>query len=188
MQANPAILLIRMIRRLIIGLFVLCSTHTFAQDSTYTNSIGMEFVLIKPGSFIVGKFQPPYPKPSDKKEGGQSEPGYTREEYKLADSLANRDARPGFTAHIRQPFYIGKFEVTQEQWRKVMGSNPSVFNNDRLKTDASMYPVENVTWLDVQSFLTRLNELEKEKHYRLPTELEWEYAARAGATYDISWD
>src|SRR5688500_6356456 len=75
--------------------FIFCLARSFAQDSLYTNSIGMEFVLIKPGNFIVGRFQPPYPKPSDKKEGNPSERGYNAEEYFLADSLANRDTSPG---------------------------------------------------------------------------------------------
>jgi len=69
-------------------------------------------------------------------------------------------------------FMIGKYEVTQEQWVAIMGENPSKFINDK-------YPVENVSWLDVRSFITKLNEKTGE-HYRLPTEAEWEYAARGG--------
>jgi len=71
-------------------------------------------------------------------------------------------------------FKIAKYEVTQKQWKAVMGnsSNPSKFKGDDL-------PVENVTWDDVQNFITRLNEASGKK-YRLPTEAEWEYAARGG--------
>lgn len=163
-------------------------TALSAQEPFYTNSVGMEFVLIKPGKFILGKFQPPYPKPADaKKNESGSERGYNAAEYKLAEELAKRDAMPGFTVTIEKPFYIGKFEVTQAQWKKVMGFNPSVFQGDKISDDADQHPVENVTWKDVQTFLKKLNEMEKGKVYRLPTEFEWEYAARAGAVEDIPW-
>jgi len=69
-------------------------------------------------------------------------------------------------------FYIGKFEVTQAQWRAIMGSNPSNFKGDNL-------PVEMVSWNDAQEFLTRLNQ-QTGRNYRLPTEAEWEFAARGG--------
>lgn len=71
-------------------------------------------------------------------------------------------------------FYIGAFEVTQAQWQAVMGYNPSLFKDPRR-------PVENVTWLEVQGFLEALNRLEGTNKYRLPSEAEWEYAARAGS-------
>ncbi|MDR3286805.1 MAG: SUMF1/EgtB/PvdO family nonheme iron enzyme, partial [Prevotellaceae bacterium] len=69
-------------------------------------------------------------------------------------------------------FNIGKYEVTQAQWKAVMGSNPSNFKGDNL-------PVEQVSWTDVQEFISRLNAATG-KNYRLPTEAEWEYAARGG--------
>lgn len=69
-------------------------------------------------------------------------------------------------------FDISKYEVTQAQWKAVMGKNPSKFSGDNL-------PVEQVNWDDVQSFIAKLN-AETGKTYRLPTEAEWEYAARAG--------
>jgi formylglycine-generating enzyme required for sulfatase activity len=69
-------------------------------------------------------------------------------------------------------FYMGKYEVTQAQWKAVMGSNPSNFKGDNL-------PVEKVSWNDVQEFIRKLN-AQTGKHYRLPTEAEWEYAARGG--------
>ena len=71
-------------------------------------------------------------------------------------------------------------EVTQGQWKKVMGYNPSQFKGDSL-------PVENVSWKEAQTFIKKLNELEKHKGYRLPSEVEWEHAARAGAKKDIPW-
>ncbi|MBR0324280.1 MAG: SUMF1/EgtB/PvdO family nonheme iron enzyme, partial [Bacteroidales bacterium] len=69
-------------------------------------------------------------------------------------------------------FYIGKYEVTQAEWKAVMGTNPSRHKGDNL-------PVENVTWFDCQEFIRKLNELTG-KQFRLPTEAEWEYAARGG--------
>ena len=69
-------------------------------------------------------------------------------------------------------YYIGKYEVTQAQWRAVMGNNPSKFTGDN-------NPVEQVSWNDVQEFITKLN-AQTGKRFRLPTEAEWEYAARGG--------
>jgi formylglycine-generating enzyme required for sulfatase activity len=69
-------------------------------------------------------------------------------------------------------FHIGKYEVTQAQWVAVMGNNPSNLKGDNL-------PVENVSWNDVQEFISKLNQ-KTGKQYRLPTEAEWEYAARGG--------
>lgn len=69
-------------------------------------------------------------------------------------------------------FQIGKYPITQAQWAAVMGSNPSFFKGDDL-------PVENVSWEDCQVFLKKLNALTGEV-YRLPTEAEWEFAARGG--------
>jgi formylglycine-generating enzyme required for sulfatase activity len=72
-------------------------------------------------------------------------------------------------------FYIGKYEVTQAQWRAVMGSDPPNLNN----TGCDECPVEKVSWDDVQEFIKKLN-AKTGKKYRLPTEAEWEYAARGG--------
>ena len=69
-------------------------------------------------------------------------------------------------------YYIGKYEVTQALWKAVMDNNPSNFKGDNL-------PVENVSWNDVQEFIQKLNTMTG-KHYRLPTEAEWEFAARGG--------
>lgn len=83
---------------------------------------------------------------------------------------------PRHQVTISKQFYIGRYEVTQQQWGKVMGSNPSSFKDPN-------NPVENVTFDDVQDFIKRLNALEDTTNYRLPTEAEWEYAARAGSKH-----
>ncbi len=77
-------------------------------------------------------------------------------------------------------FWMGKYEVTQGQWQQVMERNPSYFNKDKVGRDTSNHPVEQVSWNDVQEFLWKLNEQAEEERYRLPSEAEWEYAARAG--------
>jgi formylglycine-generating enzyme required for sulfatase activity len=77
---------------------------------------------------------------------------------------------------IKKPFYMQTTEVTQGQWNKIMGNNPSSFKNC-----GEDCPVENVSWISVQAFVRKLNQLEGTDRYRLPTEAEWEYACRAGA-------
>jgi formylglycine-generating enzyme required for sulfatase activity len=81
---------------------------------------------------------------------------------------------PRHKVTISKPFYFGKYEVTQEQWLAVMGGTPSRFGS------GPHNPVEFVSWGDVQEFIWLLNRKEGHTRYRLPTEAEWEYAARAG--------
>lgn len=81
---------------------------------------------------------------------------------------------PDHIVHISNPFYIGIYEVTQDQWDKVMGNNPSEF-------PAAASPVESVSWNDCQDFISELNTMNIGT-FRLPTEAEWEYACRAGSS------
>jgi formylglycine-generating enzyme required for sulfatase activity len=94
---------------------------------------------------------------------------------------------------IKEDFEIGVYTVTQEQWEKLMGNNPSDYSRagsgkdfvkDIKDEDLKQFPVESVSWDDAQKFIEKLNEQEKGKgwKYRLPTEAEWEYACRGGAT------
>ena len=89
--------------------------------------------------------------------------------------------KPVHRVTIRNAFYIGKYEVTQEQWQSVMGNNPSKFKDCGAKC-----PVEEVSWDDTQNFINRLNESNDGFRYRLPSEAEWEYACRAGTTGDYA--
>ncbi len=89
-------------------------------------------------------------------------------------TMGAQGARQGRQVTISQPFYLGKYAVTQAQWMAIMGTNPSRFPGED-------YPVESVSWDDVQVFIRTLNAREGRQKYRLPTEAEWEYAARAGA-------
>jgi formylglycine-generating enzyme required for sulfatase activity len=93
--------------------------------------------------------------------------------------------RPAKRVRITKAFEIGRHEVTQAQWQSVMGANPSQFKGDDL-------PVEQVDWNDTQQFLEKLNARNDGFRYRLPTEAEWEYAARASAAgpaklEDVAW-
>ena len=89
--------------------------------------------------------------------------------------------QPVTRVRISRAFYMGKHEVTQGQWEAVMGSKPSQQLFAGCGADC---PVDSVSWYDVQEFVQKLNEEEGEARYRLPTEAEWEYAARAGTTGD----
>jgi formylglycine-generating enzyme required for sulfatase activity len=120
-------------------------------SKTFRNGLGMEFVLIPAGEFMMGS------------NNGDS------------------DEKPAHKVRISTPFYLGQYEVTQREWQAVMGQNPSHF-----KGEATL-PVENVSWEEVQEFLRRLNAREGGPRYRLPTEAEWEYAARAGTSTAYSF-
>ena len=113
-----------------------------------TTNIGMEFVFIPAGTFLMGSPD--------------------------SDNEASNDEKPAHRVTISQPFYLGKYEVTQAQWEMVMGTNPSRFTGNPNR------PVERVSWEDVQEFITRLNKQEGWEVCRLPIEAQWEYAARAG--------
>ena len=178
-------------RRVLFFIVILLPGHIISAQQLMKNSIGMEFVQIRPGTVKIGEFHPPYPVPEDTVKGatrplnmymGEGR-GFNTNEFALAKALAEKDERPGFKVRIRQTFYLGKFEVTQSQWTRVMGNNPSAFKNP----DSGDRPVENISWNDALLFIDRLNAMEPQRHYRLPTEFEWEYAARSGSTTDIPW-
>ena len=84
----------------------------------------------------------------------------------------NSNEKPVHQVTLTNDYYMGKYEVTQALWQAVMGSNPSEYKGDNL-------PVETVSWNDCQKFISKLNSLTGRK-FRLPTEAEWEYAARGG--------
>ena len=173
--------------RILLICFLLGAEWTMAQTKI-TNTVGMEFVLIDVGTVVIGEFKPPYPVPADTVKSlphdymmymGQGR-GYNEKEFKLAREMATRDSKEGNVFQISRPYYMATTEVTQGQWKSVMGYNPSQFKGDSL-------PVENVSWQEVQKFIKKLNKLEKHKGYRLPSEAEWEHAARAGSKKDIPW-
>lgn len=120
-----------------------------AAGVSQTPSVAIEFVRIQPGTFQMG--------------------------CSMGDNRCHANEKPVHTVKITKPFDLGRYEVTQAQWRAVMGTDPS-----RFKGDAR--PVEQISWTDAQDFITRLNENGNGQRYRLPTEAEWEYAARAGTS------
>jgi len=95
--------------------------------------------------------------------------------FKMGSNTGDQDERPVHQVTISQAFYMGKYEVTQSQWQAVMGTNPSASPGDANR------PVEQVSWNEAQTFISKLNAMEGVQFYRLPTEAEWEYAARAGS-------
>ena len=102
-------------------------------------------------------------------EGGSFEMGHDDNNRKMTDIYIT--TAPVHTVTLSS-FYIGKYEVTQEEWETVMGSNPSWYKGHKR-------PVEQVDWKQCQEFIKRINSLSG-KSFRLPTEAEWEFAARGG--------
>jgi formylglycine-generating enzyme required for sulfatase activity/serine/threonine protein kinase len=135
----------------------LLATVPWEPGPVVVNSAGMRLVLIGPGAFRMGA--PP------NELGRQAFEG------------------PVHEVEVSTRFYLGAAPVTQEQYQKVMGVNPSHFRKV-LGCDTRLFPVENVSWEDAVEFCRRLSELPGERQrgrvYRLPTEAEWEYACRAG--------
>lgn len=117
----------------------------------FTNSLGMDFVLVGKGTAWLG--------------GGHNKV----------------EGKPQVIPH---DFYLGAYEVTQEEWEKIFGSNPSYFKAvpGVAKEDMKRFPVEDISWDDAQEFVAKLNERDQRPGwiYRLPTEAEWEYACRGG--------
>jgi len=93
--------------------------------------------------------------------------------FQMGSDNDSSDEKPKHKTCITNNFYLGKYEVTQEQWHKIMGNNPSQYKKGKNN------PVEQVSWNDIQKFIKKLNK-ETGKKYRLPTEAEWEYACRSG--------
>ncbi|MEO7192675.1 MAG: SUMF1/EgtB/PvdO family nonheme iron enzyme [Vicinamibacterales bacterium] len=123
--------------------------------------------------------------------GGRGGPRDPRMNWDAADlaaceKLVAADRTDGSPVAIKGGFFIGKTEVTQGQWKAVMNTNPSMFQADRV-TNPDRHPVEQVTWDDAQKFVRALNAKERTTTYRLPAELEWEYACRAGGLGQQTW-
>ena len=115
---------------------------------------GMEFIWIEPGNFNMG---------SPDNESGRD------------------DDETLHSVKLTQGYWLAKYEITQGQWEKVMGNNPSAF-----KSCGNNCPAEQISWDDVQQFIKKINTQGNGK-FRLPTEAEWEYAARAGTRTPFSF-
>ena len=99
--------------------------------------------------------------------------------FQMGSSSGPDSEKPARQVTLSHGFEIAKFEVTQAQWEAVTGSNPSRFKGEGR-------PVEGVSWNDAKAFIRALNAQDPRYEYRLPTEAEWEYAARAGGTGDFA--
>ena len=178
----------------LLALLIAALSAQMAQAADYTNSIGMKFKNIPPGSFYMGsckltdadkeankkrKFLGMAPKSAACPSGGQ------------ADNNAEDKETPQHKVRISKGFQIGVYEVTLGQFKQFIASA----GRDDLLTDDFMTnnsrgdnaAVTTVSWNDAQDFIRWLNQKEGGSAYRLPTEAEWEYAARAGTTTRYSW-
>jgi formylglycine-generating enzyme required for sulfatase activity len=108
-------------------------------------------------------------------------PGEFQMGCSMGDNDCDADEKPAHRVQITKAFEIGRYEVTQAQWQSVMGSNPSTIKGDDR-------PVETVSKNEAHDFLARLTAKNDGYRYRLPTEAEWEYAARAGESQAPSLD
>ena len=126
------------------------STNIATKPNTHTislkNGVVIELIKVEAGNFTMGATS--------------------------ANEKPDENEKPAHEITLSQNYYIGKYEVTQEVWKAVMGNNPSKFKGNNL-------PVEMVSWKDCQKFIDKLNRITGE-HFRLPSEAEWEYAARGG--------
>ena len=135
------------------------------------NSIGMELVWIPPGEFMSGLSQSNLEKLLYLDQKDKIEFNFPTTSQKTF----SRGETSQRKVTIKEGFWMGKYEVTQKEWKLVMGNNPSKFNKC-----GDNCPVESISWDDIQVFLERLNKKNDGFEYRLPMEVEWEYAARAG--------
>jgi formylglycine-generating enzyme required for sulfatase activity len=129
---------------------------TITENPITIPGLNFEMMPIPAGTFVMGS-------PDDEK-----------------DRDVGGNEGPQTTVTITKPFWLGKTEVTQAQWKAVMGNNPSYHTGDDL-------PVEMISWSDAAAFCQKLNEMARDTlpagyHYTLPTEAQWEYACRAGTT------
>ena len=149
-----------------LGMMLLCGIAQGAEPKTVTNTIGMKLIQIPAGTFTMGS--------RIDEQGRSSDEGQVK-------------------VTLTKPFRLGKTEVTQGQWKKVMGTEPWATEGlDKLRKVRDVRadkdcPATYVSWADARQFCDKLTELERKigkltdsEEYRLPTEAEWEYACRAG--------
>ena len=137
------------------------------------NGVSFRMIAVKKGTFTMG--------------ATEKQLEFQRNELGLEDYELSQQDQPAHDVTLTYNYHIGETEVTQELWEAVMGTNPSGFNGDGYE----QHPVEHVHWDDCQTFITELNKLLEDqlngKTFRLPTNAEWEYAARGGHKMDYEY-
>ena len=152
------------VKAILSSLLLLCLSPVL-QAETFTSSFGVSFVRINPGSFIMGN--------QHFNELAKEVPA------ERLDSL--KKELPAHKVTISKAFYLATTEVTQALWLKIMNDQPG--KDERWeREDWASLPVSRVSWEDVRDFIQQLNQLDTDYRYRLPSEAEWEYAARAGTS------
>jgi formylglycine-generating enzyme required for sulfatase activity len=154
-------------------------TRPNAQPKTIRSKTGIEMVWIPPGTFTMGstdaEIQAAY------EDSKRAAPQYAKLDWFTGE-------KPRHQVAILKGFYMGKYEVTQGQWQAVMGTTVQQQMEKAGPTwslvgeQGDNYPIVFVNWNEAQEFIEKLNAMEDGYRYRLPTEAEWEYAARAGTT------
>lgn len=136
--------------------FGLSCDRTPAREKTalLTNGVTMDFIWIAPGIFTMG--------------ASPGEPGSWQDQY------------PQHGVTISKGFYLGKYEITQGQWEGVMGTRPWLGETDVVEKPT--HPAVDISWIDLQELVHRLNRVAGDSLYRLPSEAEWEFSCRAGTT------
>ena len=178
---------------MIMGVFLFSAPAAFAEP----NSVGMDMVKIPAGSFMMGAECKTVTRTCPKADTKNAAAGCTPSGVVCVGS---EDERPRHAVTLTRPFYLSSTEVTQMQYFAVMATNPSHFQSERVGGRSDTYPVEKVSWFDAVQFANALSQKEGLpacynstgaviggktvydcRGYRLPTEAEWEYAARAGS-------
>jgi formylglycine-generating enzyme required for sulfatase activity len=146
-------------------------------ESTYSNSIGMKFVFIRPGTFLMGR-------PRERNANEMQYAPFMNQRPHGSEKDKSNERQHAVT--LTRGFYMQTTEVTQGKWYAIMGTRPwSGRNHVRDNPDC---PAVYISWDDCQDFIRRLNQKEDSNKYRLPTEAEWEYASRAGSTRKSYFD
>jgi len=156
--------------------------HSYkAQPQIFTNTIGMKFVRVHAGSFFMGSCVPA----DDNFKASPCPSGIK------VDPYASFSEGPQHQVRISKPFYMGMYEVTVGQFKQFVADTgrDDLLSDEfvRANSHGNRAAVSKVSWRDAQDFVQWLNQKEPGHHYRLPSEAEWEYAARAGSDSMYPW-
>jgi len=143
------------------------ASRAAGEEATFA---GIRFVWCPPGKLVS-------PLPPDKKI-------YSKSAWRDVEGHDHEGEWKDIMVTFERGFWLSKFEITQAQWKNVMGQNPSFFQEGNTTDNR---PVESVSWNDVQDFLRRINQINPTMQFRLPSDSEWHYAYLAGASTRFYW-